>query len=431
MIEQIELLFHIPDGTDLQSYLVKEVNFSRLFVTLTQLVEPFTQMLNDIYMFLARYQSTARTADSDDAKNKELRKLVISERVSGDLTFDLERFPSIRQSILQPMHVTRPKFDEELKFNHNCSPLYLTEGLLGFGYNEEDAPHYGNHCQECEKGLKEGFQLIFSQLEMLIGGISDQMVSQDWIPEVRRCRHYFNIASKEFKAGIHAQERCAGYNHWKEILYQFLWKFEQISTEETWIEEIEAFLRFFELPFWQKRSQLYEVWTLIHFLGRLNPAPVLNIQEGTWKVMYAKAEEPVAWVHTDCFELEVWFQRYQVGKTYSDTHAMPDIQILGRTLRKKMNFEPLVLIECKEQEGESLADMQKLASHYHNQVQPKRAIYCNYLDYSQESAQGYHWYGNRGEIFCDGFRPGSPNVALVDKAFRKFLKRRIRWYETR
>jgi hypothetical protein len=309
--------------------------------------------------------------------------------------------------------------------------LYLTEGLLGFGYNEEDASRKHSHCQECEKELQEGFHLIFAQLEILIGGISDQMVPPDWIPEVRRCRRYFTLASQEFKAGVHAQERCTGYNHWKELLYQLIWRFEQISTEETWIEEIEAFLRFFELPFWQKRSQLYEIWTLIHFLARLNPAPVLNIQEGTWKLMYAKAEEPAAWVRTDCFELEVWFQRYQVGKIYSDTHAMPDIQILGRTLRKKMNFEPLVLIECKEQEGEGLVEMQKLASHYHNQVQAKRAIYCNYLDYSQKSAQGYHWYGNRGEIICDGFRPGSPNVALVDNAFRKFLKRRIRWYETR
>src|SRR5260370_38698030 len=114
----------------------------------------------------------------------------------------------------------------------------------------------------------------------------------------------------------------------------------------------------------------------------------------------------------DSCGLGVWFQGSQTGKTYADTSVMHDIMVLGRSLKHEMRSEPLLLIECKEREGESLADMQKLASNYRNQVQAKRYIYCNYLRYSP--TVGRRVYRKRSEIMCDEFRPGGPQVAVVD-----------------
>lgn len=429
MIEQIETLVEVPTGTDLRDYLVTNVNFSRLFAALMQLIEPFAQMLNDIYTFLARYRSTARTAENPNAQHQELRQLIISEGVSEELQFDLEAFPTVEQRILDRRQMSRPRFDDEMKLNHNCSPLFLTEALLAFGYHENDARNHLQPCKKCEEAFKESFAQIFSQLQALIDSITDDNLNdlpEHLLSEVKRGRRDFDIANKRFQAGIHASESCLGYEQWKRTLHTFLQRFEWITTEETWFEEIEAFLRFFELPFWEKRSQFYEVWTLIHFLSRFSNAPVLNIQQGEWHLMYTRAEEPVAWVRTDSFELEVWFQRSLVGKTYSDTHVMPDIMVTGRSLRNGMRPEPLILIECKEREGESLSDIQRLASHYHNQVQAKRYIYCNYLYYLKPV--GLRVYGKRGEIICDGFQPGGPHVTAVDKEFKRFINRRIKHY---
>ncbi len=145
--------------------------------------------------------------------------------------------------------------------------------------------------------------------------------------------------------------------------------------------------------------------------------------------MYAQSEEPVAWMRTDSFELEVWFQRSQTGKTYVDTSVMPDIMVMGQSLKREMRPESLLLIECKEREGESLADMQKLASHYRNQVRAKRYIYCNYLRYSP--TVGRRVYRKGSKIICDEFRPGKPQVAAVDKMITGFVRRRIKQYMTK
>lgn len=429
MIEQIQTLFSVPTGTDLREYLITNVNFSRLFAVLVQLIEPFAQMLSDIYTFLAGYRSTARTAENHSAQHQELRQLIISEGVSEELQFDLEAFPTVEKRILDRNLVRKPRFDKELKLNHNCSPLFLAEALLAFGYHENDARNHYHPCRKCEEAFKESFAQIFSQLRALVDSITDDDLhdlSDDLLPEVRRSCRDFNEASRRFQAGIHTSESCLGYEQWKRTLHEFLRGFEWISTEETWFEEIEAFLRFFELPFWEKRSQLYEVWTLIHFLRCFRNVPILNIQQGEWHLMYTKAEEPVAWIRTDSFELEVWFQRSLIGKTYSDTHVMPDIMITGRALKNRMRPELLILIECKEREGENLSDIQRLASHYHNQVQAKRYIYCNYLHYSKPV--GLRAYRKRGEIICDGFQPGGLHVAAIDKEFKRFVNRRIKHY---
>ena len=98
LIEQIRMLFDVPPDADLRDYLVKSVNFSRLFAALTQVIEPFAQMLNEIYTFLANYRSTAQTAESHSAKHQELRRLIISEGVDKDLQFDLDAFPAVQKS---------------------------------------------------------------------------------------------------------------------------------------------------------------------------------------------------------------------------------------------------------------------------------------------------------------------------------------------
>jgi hypothetical protein len=429
LIEQIRMLFDVPADTDLRDYLVKSVNFSRLFAALTQLIEPFAQMLNEIYTFLANYKSSAQTAENHGAKHQELRQLIISEGVVKDLQFDLDTFPTVQKSILQRVQVSAARFDHVLKLNHNCSPIFLAESLLDFGYHEHDARAHRPSCRICEEAFKKSFEYIFLQMRVLVDSISDDDLSAlyDHLrPLALESLHDFKISDRRFQAGIHAAESCPGYDDWKQILHKFLGRFERITTEETWFEEAEAFLRFFALPFWEKRSQLYEVWTLIHFLSLLGDTLVLNIREGMWQLMYARSEEPIAWIRTDSYELEVWFQRSQEGKTYADTHVMPDMMVMGRSLKRGMQPEPLVLIECKEREGESLSDMQKLASHYRNQVRAKRYIYCNYLRYSQ--TVGCRVYRKRSEIVCDGFRPGEPQVAAVDKMFTRFVHHRIKQY---
>lgn len=124
------MLFDVPPDADLRDYLVKSVNFSRLFAALTQLIEPFAQMLNEIYTFLANYKSSAQTAENHSARHQELRRLIISEGVDKDLQFDLDSFPTVQKPILQRVQVSAARFDHELKLNHNCSPLFLAESLL-------------------------------------------------------------------------------------------------------------------------------------------------------------------------------------------------------------------------------------------------------------------------------------------------------------
>ena len=133
LIEQIRMLFDVPSDADLRDYLVKSVNFSRLFAALTQLIEPFAQMLNEIYTFLANYKSSAQTAENHSARHQELRRLIVSEGVDKDLQFDLDSFPTVQKPILQRVQVSAPRFDHELKLNHNCSPLFLAESLLTSG----------------------------------------------------------------------------------------------------------------------------------------------------------------------------------------------------------------------------------------------------------------------------------------------------------
>jgi hypothetical protein len=429
LVEQIRMLFDVPPDADLRDYLVKSVNFSHLFAALTQLIEPFAQMLNEIYTFLANYRSTAQIAENQSGKHQELRRLIISEGVGKDLQFDLDSFPTVQKPILQRVQGSAARFDQELKLNHNCSPLFLAESLLDFGHHEHDARAHHPSCRICEEAFKRSYEYIFLQMRALVSSISNDDLAALWDQKrslVVESLHDFEVADRRFQAGIHAAQNCRGYDNWKQVLREFLWRFEEITTEETWFEEAEAFLRFFALPFWEKRSQLYEVWTLIHFLSLLGDGLVLNIREGVWQLMYAQSEEPVAWMRTNSFELEVWFQRSQRGKTYADTSVMPDIMVMGRSLKREMRPESLLLIECKEREGESLSDMQKLASHYRNQVQAKRYIYCNYLRYSP--TVGHRVYRKRSEIMCDEFRPGEPQVAAVDKMITGFVRRRIKQY---
>jgi hypothetical protein len=283
LIEQIRMLFDVPPDADLRDYLVKSVNFSRLFAALTQVIEPFAQMLNEIYTFLANYRSTAQTAESHSAKHQELRRLIISEGVDKDLQFDLDTFPAVQKSILQHVQVSAPRFDHELKLNDNCSPLFLARSLLDFGYHEHDARAHRPPCGICEEAFKRSYEYIFLQMRALVSSISNEELAALWDQKrtlVLESLHDFEVAERRFQAGIHAAALCRGYDNWKRVLREFLWRFEEITTEETWFEEAEAFLRFFALPFWQKRSQLYEVWTLIHFLGLLGDTLVLNIREG-------------------------------------------------------------------------------------------------------------------------------------------------------
>ncbi len=314
LVEQIRMLFDVPPDADLRDYLVKSVNFSHLFAALTQLIEPFAQMLNEIYTFLANYRSTAQIAENQSGKHQELRRLIISEGVGKDLQFDLDSFPTVQKPILQRVQGSAPRFDQELKLNHNCSPLFLAESLLDFGHHEHDARAHHPSCRICEEAFKRSYEYIFLQMRALVSSISNDDLAALWDQKrslVVESLHDFEVADRRFQAGIHAAQNCRGYDNWKQVLREFLWRFEEITTEETWFEEAEAFLRFFALPFWEKRSQLYEVWTLIHFLSLLGDGLVLNIREGVWQLMYAQSEEPVAWMRTDSFELEVWFQRSQ------------------------------------------------------------------------------------------------------------------------
>jgi hypothetical protein len=53
IIDQLCGIFHVPNRKKLRDHLIETVDFSELFAALLKLAEPFTQMMKEIYEFLA------------------------------------------------------------------------------------------------------------------------------------------------------------------------------------------------------------------------------------------------------------------------------------------------------------------------------------------------------------------------------------------
>ena len=89
--KHLRSIFRIPTEKELRDHLLTEVDFSELFVELLKIAEPFVQMINEIYAFLAEQRKTARA----------LEHLIVGENIQNSISFDLQDFPHIYQPILQ------------------------------------------------------------------------------------------------------------------------------------------------------------------------------------------------------------------------------------------------------------------------------------------------------------------------------------------
>src|SRR5258708_1105091 len=89
--DQLCGIFNVPNRKKLRDHLIETVDFSELFAALLKLAEPFTQMMKEIYEFLAAQRKTARS----------LEHLIVGENIQNKISFDLEAFPRLYQPVIQ------------------------------------------------------------------------------------------------------------------------------------------------------------------------------------------------------------------------------------------------------------------------------------------------------------------------------------------
>ncbi len=101
IIEHLFVVFKIPTKKKLRNYLVEVVDFSELFSEVLKLVEPFAQMMNEIYGFLAEQRKTARS----------LEHVIVGENIQDKISFDLEAFPQL----YQPVHLATVPYGKSVR----------------------------------------------------------------------------------------------------------------------------------------------------------------------------------------------------------------------------------------------------------------------------------------------------------------------------
>ena len=424
MLQHIRSHLQVDNSVNLRNYLLHQIDFSTLFALLFQILEPFVQMLQEIYQFLSSQQTTARA----------LQKIIVGEDMVNRVPFELNTFPYIYKAFLKEVDDIICEFDNDKMLDFDYSPLCYTEHLMGCGYcTDPNYPKIGR-CLNC--GVMSHVQIshIFAQMSQLI----DYINKTSWParyqnPEDRRRINvwidYFNQAKEMLDAGRHSASPCPGCEYWQGIWKQIENRFEAIIVKRIGSNKINVFARFFTLPFWRERDRLYEVWVLVHFISLLQDQgmPVeLFVKQKEWRLSYNNASKPVAQIRGSDFMLEVWYQHKikEDLQKFEDEPIEPDLLFLLRRARKR-KLEPLILIECKERKDFSDREMKIWAAFCEVQYKAKLNIFCNYLDYkSQKSIQLYR--GMPLDIFCAQFRPSSSVVEMIDKEFLAFLQDQIK-----
>jgi hypothetical protein len=256
ILETLRSVFRVPPGKDLRDNLIEEVDFSELFAELLKIVEPFAQMMNQIYGFLAGRKTTARSP----------QHLVVGESISNKLSFDLDAFPKLYQPVIQQIEGYLRVYDLDKVLNSNISPLPLAEGLLGGGHCNDPQYQKTLECHMCGEEMVRRFEAVFQRYREMLSIIPGETRKQP--PYEYQCR-YAEESEEKFREGTHWNQRCWGYKHWQEYLTDIESRFELVSEKRPGHFDVEVLIRFFELPFWKERNRLYEVWTLIHFLHLL------------------------------------------------------------------------------------------------------------------------------------------------------------------
>lgn len=118
IITQLCKIFSVPDRTKLRDHLIKTIDFSELFAELLKLAQPFTQMMSEIYRFLAAQRRTARS----------LEHLIVGENIENKISFDLEAFPQLYQPVIQQIegYLRVYSLDKILKARFKLDTFYLT-----------------------------------------------------------------------------------------------------------------------------------------------------------------------------------------------------------------------------------------------------------------------------------------------------------------
>lgn len=271
ILEQLSAIFGVPAGTNLRTHLITSVDFSKLFAELVKLVEPFAQMMKEIYEFLSEQQNTANAS----------QRLVVGESIQDEITFDLQVFPEVYQRVIQQIEEYLQVYDLEKMRNRDISPLFYTEYLLSFGHCTHPQYAKKNACQECDLAFRARVEKVFQQLREMVDLIPAEMKIDD--PLGLPCG-YFEQAYEHFRSRTSITDDCLGYGHWKEIFDILERRIALVSEKQLGHRDVEVLLHFFELPFWQERDRLYEVWVLIHFIDLL-------VREG-FKVDLNREQEP-------------------------------------------------------------------------------------------------------------------------------------------
>ena len=410
--EALRSTFRIPPQKNLRDGLMEDVDFSELFVELLKMVEPFAQMMNQIYGFLAGQKTTARSP----------QHLIVGESISNKLSFDLDAFPSLYQPAIKQIEGYLRAYDPDKVLNSNISPLFLAEGLLGCGHCNDPQFQKTEKCRLCGAEMVGRFEAVFQRYRAMIGVIPDPIRKQspyEWL-----CR-YAEEAGDGFRKGEHWNNRCWGYEQWQERLTEIEHRFELVSQERLGRYDVEVLLRFFELPFWKERNRLYEVWTLTHLLHLLRGVSIdLNLKNDEWHLLYSDSREPIAWIRGHNFEIEIWYQhKLKTGLiAFENAPVEPEMLFVYRGSDGKV--EPLILIECKERKNYDVREIYKLSTFYRSQVGAALSVFCNYYEYSP--AVGLAMSNDEPPIvLCDQFRPGSAVLAQVGQRFIEFINSKI------
>jgi hypothetical protein len=409
--ENLRTKFGIPPGNDLRGELIR-VDFSDLFAELLIIVEPFAQMMNEVYCFLAKRKTTARSP----------QRLIVGESVSRKLSFDLNAFPKIYQPVIQKIEGYLQVYDLPKVLNCNISPLLLTEGLLGSGHcNDPDFQRTGE-CQLFGEETVRRFKAVFQRLKEIIVLIPDETKKQP--PYEYQCR-YAEESERSFREGKHWNDRCYGCQHWQEYLTEIERRFELVSKKRLEKYDIEVFHRFFNLPFWKERNRLYEIWTLTHFLHLLRGVTIdLNLKNDEWHLIYSDAREPVCWIRGHNFEIEIWYQhKLKAGLgAFESAPVEPEMLLNYRGIDG--NREPFILIECKERMNYDVREIYKLSTFYRSQVGASLSFFCNYYEYSPAVGMKLS-KDDPPIILCDHFQPGSSILAQVDQKFIELVNSKL------
>jgi hypothetical protein len=412
IVEQLYTIFSVPDRKKLRDHLIKAVDFSELFAELLRLAEPFTQMMNEIYGFLAAQKKTARS----------LEHLIVGENIQNKISFDLEAFPQLYQPVIQQIEGYLRVYSLDKLLNDNISPLALSESLLGCGHCTDPHYHKTVQCRECGIEMRRRFGKVFQSMEAMVRILPDEVKNQ-W-PYASWCK-YFETANKRFQTGTHWNDPCRGYVFWNQRLDEVEKRIDLVSEKRPGIYDVNVLVRFFELPFWKERNRLYEVWTLTHFIYLLRGVTFdLNIKDGQWHLMYGDAREPVAWVRGQNFEIEVWYQhKLKSGlKMFPNEPVEPEMLLVYHGQDGKT--ESLALIECKERKDYDLREIIKLSAFYRAQVGTALNIFCNYYDYLPPVTLQVS-NDEPPVILCGQFQPGNKIVADVDREFIKLMNKRL------